>query len=86
MAEPVPDDGEWKVLYDASNGEYDWIHDAFEPPPKSDVPCCRCHKEQRWWQSIYGDHLICGICHPPATARALSEWIQESSTTKGDKP
>ena len=29
---------------------------------------CSCHEPQRFWRSIFGPHLICGICHPPATS------------------
>jgi len=42
-------------------------------PPK---PHCRCHKEQRWWRSIHGDHLICGICHPSVTPGVVKEWYE----------
>jgi hypothetical protein len=39
-------------------------------------PVCRVHQQhqQRWWRSTYGDHLICGICHPPATPDVFVEW------------
>jgi len=56
--------------------KYDWIDEAFSAPTTR--PHCRCHKEQRWWRSTYGDHLICGICHPPVSSKVVSEWcLQE---------
>jgi len=57
-------------------GNYDWITEAFATPPKSAEPRCRCHEEQRWWRSIFGDHLICGICHPPAVPEVVKEWYK----------
>ena len=30
-------------------------------------PFCNAHEEQLIWQSIYGPHFICEVCHPPAT-------------------
>ncbi|MFQ5735054.1 MAG: hypothetical protein ACE5KM_24230 [Planctomycetaceae bacterium] len=37
---------------------------------------CRCHEEQRWWRSVFGPHVICGVCHPPATPGVVLEWLQ----------
>ena len=33
----VPADGKWHTIYDITNGEYDWINEAFDIPanPKS---------------------------------------------------
>jgi hypothetical protein len=28
----------------------------------------------RYWVSIE-DRLICGVCHPPAAARFVKEWL-----------
>ena len=36
---------------------------------------CWNHQDQRWWRSIYGDHLICGICCPPTVPGVLREWV-----------
>jgi hypothetical protein len=57
--------------------KYDWIDKSSTAPPKPSRPHCRCHKEQRWWRSIHGDHLICGICHPPAASEAFTEWVRD---------
>ena len=54
--------------------KYDWVDEPSTAPPK---PHCRCHREQRWWRSIYGDHLICQICHPPATPGAVASQVAD---------
>ena len=76
----IPTDGKWHTVYDITHGEYDWIDRAFDTQSKPIGPVCRCHKEQRWWRSIYGDHLICGVCHPPVSPNVLSEWVSDSPT------
>lgn len=42
-------------------------------------PACYCCRGRRWWRSVYGPHLICGICHPPAFANVVAEWIEPFS-------
>jgi hypothetical protein len=69
----VPADGKWHTVYDITSGEYDWIDGAFDTNPRAIKPDCRCHKEQRWRRSIYGDHLICGICHSPVTLGVVKD-------------
>jgi hypothetical protein len=76
----VPADGKWHTVYDITHGEFDWINGAFANKSKPAEPRCRCHRKQRWWRSIYGDHLICGICHPPATPGVFREWVHEKSS------
>jgi len=68
----VSADGKWHAVYDNTRGEFDWINDAFDSHPEPVEPVCRCHNEQSWWQSIYGDHLICGICHPPVSPKVVA--------------
>ena len=51
-----------------------------DEPVETPQATCRCHKEQRWWRSTYGDHLICGVCHPPVSPNVLSEWVSDSPT------
>jgi hypothetical protein len=36
-------------------------------------PCLSC-KGRRFWISIYGV-TICAVCHPPAAASLVAEWI-----------
>jgi hypothetical protein len=76
---PISADGKWHTVYDKTHGESDWINGAFDSNPGAIKPDCRCHKEQRWWRSIYGDHLICGICHPPVSPEVFREWVHEES-------
>ena len=67
----VSADGKWHTLHDITRGEFDWINEAFDSHPDPIGPVCRCHKEQLWWRSIYGDHLICGVCHPPVSPEVV---------------
>jgi hypothetical protein len=70
----VPAEGNWHKVWDITHGEYDWIDGAFDAYPGPIGQVCRCHNEQRWWRSIYGDHLICGICHPPVSPGVMKNW------------
>jgi hypothetical protein len=36
-------------------------------------PCPAC-EEYAWWLSTYGV-LMCGVCHPPASAALVKRWI-----------
>ncbi len=72
--------------------KYDWIDKSFTAPPKPPRPHCRCHREQRWWRSIHGDHLICGICHPPATPDVMEDlraadvrWADDPEASESDE-
>jgi hypothetical protein len=67
-------DGTWHFDH-TTNDDDDRIDATLATPLKPAEPRCCCHKKQRWWRSIYGDHLICGICHPPATSGVLREWM-----------
>jgi hypothetical protein len=69
----VPADGKRHTVYDTTHGEYDWINEAFDAHSKPIERVCLCHKEQRWRRSIYGEHLICGICHPPVTLGVVKD-------------
>ena len=56
------------------------IDRVFEPPRsrtglEKSRPFCVQHQNQRWWKSIYGEHLICGICHSPVIPEVLREWV-----------
>ncbi len=31
----------------------------------------------RYWLSVY-DHMVCGVCHPPADPALVLEWIEGS--------
>jgi hypothetical protein len=70
----VSADGKWHTLHDITRGEFDWINGAFDTNPGPIGQVCRCHKEQLWWRSIYGEHLICGICHPPVSPGVMKNW------------
>jgi len=50
-----------------------WTNDDRERPRSTAL---RCGHSKRW-RSIHGV-VICGICHPPADASLVAEWISES--------
>lgn len=50
------------------------VADPFDEPPER-LPCG--HSQQ--WRSIYGPHLICATCHPPASPDFVAEWFAGTS-------
>lgn len=61
--------------------------DAPKPNSRA-VSACYCCGRGRWWRSIYGPHLICAGCHPPAVPSVVAAWIPDieprvSSLSKG---
>ncbi len=38
-----------------------------------DDRCAVCHR-RAWWRSIHGA-LVCGVCHPPASAELVAAWL-----------
>lgn len=59
-----------------------WVDDAFREKPDRWPPWCRKASHRRGWQSIYGAHLICGVCHPPVSEAVVKEW----RTWRNDTP
>lgn len=57
------------------DGKTDW-----KTFPNSPLPECHCCRERRWWRSIFGQHLICGVCHPPSRNNVVAEWIPVRTT------
>lgn len=37
---------------------------------------CPRYGHARAWRSIYGQHVICAVCHPPAVAEIVAEWLE----------
>ena len=81
-AQPVAHDADdppamlvdWFERTTSADGSPDWkwfpLFQRAEP-----LTTCHCCGQHRWWRSIYGPHLICGVCHPPAFANVVAEWI-----------
>lgn len=47
----------------------------FMPVTSVATPWCPVYHHPRMWRSIYGDHLICATCHPPATPEIVAEYL-----------
>ncbi|REJ90643.1 MAG: hypothetical protein DWQ34_16930 [Planctomycetota bacterium] len=47
----------------------------FVPVASVSTPWCPVYRHPRAWRSIYGDHLICATCHPPATPEIVAEYL-----------
>jgi len=53
--------------------------EEFEPPPRAmppSPPWCQYRSHWHGWRSIYGPHLICATCHPPAIPGVVAEWLE----------
>jgi hypothetical protein len=48
-------------------------------PPKPSQ-WCPLYAHRRGWRSIYGSHLICGKCHPPASEAVVDVWIDAADS------
>ena len=46
------------------------------PAPKPLLLCFDRYGHQNAWQSIYGPHLICAVCHPPVEPDIVTETIE----------
>ena len=68
--EPHTDDGSYS-LQELPEWIFDW---CIDPKPKRPQPWCP-YKHPRAWRSVYGPHLICGTCHPPASESVVAEWL-----------
>ena len=53
-----------------------WSDDWGVPVGQSLNTWCPAYGHPVAWKSIYGDHLICGTCYPPASEKIVAEWIQ----------
>jgi hypothetical protein len=58
--------------------EWDCVGEPIRPKP---AEICSCCEGRRWWRSVYGPHLICGTCHPPALPNLVAEWVAPDSDT-----
>ena len=53
---------------------------AIDDPPDIPAPaplllCFYRYGHRTAWQSIYGPHWICAVCHPPVSETVIAEWI-----------
>lgn len=48
------------------------------PPP----PWCGYPRHLHGWRSIYGPHVICATCHPPAVPEIVAEWLEHGSDVR----
>lgn len=63
----------------SDGSQQDWKLFPLFPKPTIVGNCDHCH-ESRWWRSIFGQHLICGVCHPPAFTHIIAEWLSSASS------
>ncbi len=47
------------------------------------VERCFCCGERHWWRSVFGSHLICAGCHPPAFHSVVAAWIPAIEPREG---
>jgi hypothetical protein len=45
-----------------------------KPEARQTIPACYACHESRWWIDYAGNRK-CGVCHPPAAARLVKEWL-----------
>jgi hypothetical protein len=65
-----------ETIPDSSDSDYGWAFDCSpSPKTKKPLPWCPRFQHPRAWRSIYGAHLICATCHPPAVESVIAEWI-----------
>lgn len=88
-AQPVAGDADdppamlvnWFERTTSADGSPDWkwfpLFQKAEP-----LTTCHCCGQHRWWRSIYGPHLICGVCHRPAFANVVAEWITNEPSSE----
>lgn len=46
-------------------------------PYQRECPWCPLYRHGTAWRSVFGPHLICATCHPPARPDIVAEWIGE---------
>ena len=63
-------------MHDESDLMLDWSNES-EHLKQADV--CHCCRGRRWWRSVFGRHLICGLCHPPAFPSLVAEWVETAT-------
>ena len=74
-----------KDFVQPDSATFDWIADWLDSSQQNPGLVCRCHQEQKWWRSVYGDHLICTICHPPAYPGVVADHNPNTHSNRNDK-
>lgn len=59
-------------LTDLPNADAPILAKVFPPAPP---PWCCYPEHRRGWRSIYGPHVVCATCHPPAANSLVAEWL-----------
>lgn len=52
---------------------------ASRPRKHPEIWCAYSDKHRTAWKSIFGSHVICATCYPPAREKVVAEWIDLDS-------
>jgi hypothetical protein len=43
---------------------------------------CPIYRHRTAWRSVFGPHLICAACHPPAIPRVVAKWLDHGDESR----